>query len=168
LVSNVGNDASMDLTNVTLSGSVSKGITATFYGPGLGSLPPDGQSASFYAAWLYKGVVYYAQANENNAGTFTYSSGSTVGGGYTDDTTTAATGSVVNNTITVTVPASEVGNPPAKALLVDPQFLDALDVGSTSAAYLSLATVDSADDLAPYSSDAGKSESVGVALRMAS
>jgi pseudomonalisin len=168
LVSNVGNDASMDLTNVSLSGSASKGITATFYGPGLGSLPPDGQSASFYAAWLYDGTVYYAQANEDNVGSFTYSSGSTAGGGYNNDSSTAATGSSSDNTITVTVPASEVGSPPAGALLLDPQAFDALDVGSTAAVYDSLATIDSADDLAPYSSDLGKSESVGVDLRVAS
>jgi len=164
LVVSLGNDPSLDLTNVTLTASASKGITATFYGPGLGSLPADGQSASFYAAWLYQGAVYYAQANEDNTGAFTYSSGSTAGGSYTDTASSAATGSVSDNTITVTVPASEVGKPPAKALLLDPQFFSALDAGSTDAAWLSL-TADSADNLAPNSSDNGASESRGVELR---
>jgi subtilase family serine protease len=168
IVSTLGNDASMDLTSVSLTASASKGITATFSGPGLGSLPPDGQSASFYAAWLYDGVVYYAQADEDNVGTFSYSSGSTAGGGYNDDSSTAATGSSSGHTITVTIPASEVGSPPAGALLDDPQFFDTLDVGSTAAVSDSLAVVDSADDQAPYSSDAGRSESVGVDLRVAS
>jgi pseudomonalisin len=166
VVVSLGNDPSLDLTNVTLAASASKGITATFYGPGLGALPPDGQSASFYAAWLYNGTVYYAQANEDNAGTFSYSSGSTAGGSYTDTTDSAATGNVTGNTITVTVPASEVGSPPVKALLLDPQFFSALDAGSTDAAYLSL-TTDSADNLAPVLSDNGLSESIGESLRVA-
>jgi len=163
-----GNDPSLDLTSVTLSGSASKGIVATFTGPDLGALPPDGQSASFYAAWLYDGTVYYAQANESNIGTFDYSSGSTAGGSYTDTTSSAATGSATGHTISVTIPASEVGKPPAGALLVDPQFFDTLDAGSTLAAYDTLGVVDSADTLKPVSSDDGASESVGVNLQLTS
>lgn len=166
LVLSLGNDASLDLTDVTLTASASKGITATFTGPNLGALPPDGQSASFYAAWLYKGTVYYAQANEDQTGAFTYSSGNTAGGSYSDTSGSAAKGSFSGDTITITVPASEVGSPPAGALLLDPQFFSTLDVGSTDAAWLSL-TADSADSLAPVSSDNGAAESVGVNLRNA-
>jgi hypothetical protein len=133
----------------------------------LGALPPDGQSASFYAAWLYNGTVYYAQADEDNVGTFSYSSGSTAGGSYTDTANSAATGSVSDGTITVTIPASEVGTPPASAFLLDPQFFDTLDVGSTAVASISLATVDSADNLVPVSKDKGKSESIGENLQVA-
>jgi pseudomonalisin len=166
-ISDLVDDPSMDLTAVTLAASASKGITATFYGPGLGALPPDGQSASFYAAWLYNGTVYYAQADEDNVGTFSYSSGSTAGGSYTDTANSAATGSVSDGTITVTIPASEVGTPPASAFLLDPQFFDTLDVGSTAVASISLATVDSADNLVPVSKDKGKSESIGENLQVA-
>lgn len=149
-------DPSLDVTGATLSANA-KTVTATISGPFLGALPPLTAGAggnSFFVTWLYKGTVYYARANEAAVtGAWSFTSGNTTGGGYNDTATTAATGSLSQtgegSTLTITVPASEVGSPAAGLLLTDPQAFSVLDVG-TPAAFLEL-TTDSADDLVPAS-----------------
>lgn len=149
-------DPSLDITGATLTANA-KTVTATISGPWLGSLPPATAGAggnSYFVTWSYQGTVYYARANESAiTGTWAFTSGNTTGGSYNDAATTAATGSLSpsrgGSTLTIVVPASEVGSPPAGALLTDPQALSVLDVG-TPAAFLEL-TTDSADDLVPAS-----------------
>jgi pseudomonalisin len=145
-------DPSLDITGATLTANAGT-VTATISGPYLGALPPADAAGgwnSYYVAWLYKGVVYFAQATHSAlTGGWSFSSGNTAGGSYSPTANSAATGSVdqSGDTVTIEVPASEVGSPPAGALLADPQAFDQLVTG-TPAAGLGL-TVDSADDLVP-------------------
>lgn len=171
----LGNEPSLDLTEASLSGSASKGIVATLTGPGIGALPPPdaGNGNSYFVAWLEntggKLTVYYARADESPEGTWTFTSGNTgtYGSGtygYTDTTSSAATGSVNTDTgtITIDVPASEVGSPKAGSLLLVPQAFDQLNAG-TPAVSLAL-TTDSSDNLTPASQDGGLSVSKGLAV----
>jgi len=162
----LGNEPSLDLTKATLSTSPDGStIIATLSGPSLGSSPPNDAPGGniFYVAWEYRGKVYYAQANQPSADTFTYSSGTTgtygdsTTYGYTDTTNTQATGSfdAATHTVTIKVPAKEVGSPALGSALTVPQAFDQL-----SAAALSF-TTDSSDDLTPVSTDAGKADSIG-------
>lgn len=173
----LGNQPSLDLTQATLAASASKGITATLSGPGLGALPPPDATngLSFFVAWLSdnagKLTVYYARADESPLGTWTFTSGNTgtYGSGsygYNDTASSAATGSVDTDTgtITIHVPASEVGSPKAGSLLLVPQAFDQMDVG-TPVVYLGL-TTDSSDDLTPVSQDGGLSVSRGLAVQV--
>jgi hypothetical protein len=164
----LGNDPSLDLAQSTLSASASKGITATLSGPSIGSQPPVDATGgnSYYVAWLYNGTVYYALAEESPEGTWTYTSGNTgtygqsSTYGYNNTASSAATGSVDTDTgtITIHIPASEVGSPKVGALLVVPQAFDQLDAVSTPVDGVDL-TTDSSDDLS--------SVSRGVAVRVA-
>lgn len=166
----LGNAPSLNVTQATLTASASKGVVATLSGPSVGALPPPDATngASFFVAWLYNGSVYYARANESPQGTWTYTSGTTgrygSSSGYTDTTSSAATGSVNTDTgtITINVPSSEVGSPTAGSLLAVPQAFDQMNVG-TPAVWLAL-TVDSSDNLTPVSQDAGASVSRGIAV----
>ncbi|HTW13034.1 MAG TPA: hypothetical protein VME01_09835, partial [Solirubrobacteraceae bacterium] len=146
----------------------------TLSGPGIGALPPlDATNGnSYFVAWLDGATVYYARANESSTGSWTFTSGNTgtYGDsstyGYNDTSGSAATGSVdaATGTITIHVPASEVGSPEQGTLLTVPQAFDQLNVG-TPAVSLGL-TTDSADDLKPVSQDGGASVSVGQAVRV--
>ncbi|HET9073293.1 MAG TPA: S53 family peptidase [Solirubrobacteraceae bacterium] len=160
----LGNQPGADLTQATLSSLTAGKITATWTVPQLSQgVPPDSETLTFYMAWQYHGLVYYAEAQESPGGSFTYGSGNTGpfetngspnAGSYTNTASSAATGSVVTATgvITVTIPASEVGSPAAGALLSDPQAFDRVSLG----------TIDSADNLRAYSVDGGALDSVGV------
>jgi pseudomonalisin len=171
----LGNDPSLDLTGATLAASASQGVTATLSGPDLGALPPPDATdgSSFFVAWLYGATVYYARADESPTGSWTFTSGNTgtygqsSTYGYNDTSDSAATGSVntTTGTITIHVPASEVGSPPAGTLLAVPQAFDQLDLVSTPVDSLDL-TTDSADDLVPVSQDQGLSVSIGQAVRV--
>ena len=149
-------DPSLDITGASLA-ATAETVTATISGPSLGALPPATAGAggnSYFVTWLFGGTVYYARADESAlSGAWSFTSGTTAGGGYNDTTGSAATGTLARqgtvSTLTVTVPASEVGSPPAGALLGDPQAFSMLDAG-TPAASLGL-TADSADDLVPVS-----------------
>lgn len=172
----LGNQPSVDLTQATLRASASKGIVATLSGPGIGALPsPDATNGnSYFVAWLSnaagKLTVYYARANESPEGTWTFTSGNTgtYGDsstyGYNDTSSSKATGSVNTDTgtITIDVPASEVGSPKAGSLLLVPQAFDQMLVG-TPAVWLAL-TTDSSDNLTPVSRDGGLSVSRGLAV----
>ncbi len=162
----IGNDAPLDLTKATLTTSPDgKTITATLTGPSLGSNPPADATGgiTFYVAWEYNGKVEYAQANESQGGGFSYSSGNTgtYGDsstyGYTDTTSSKATGSISHGTVTINVPASEVGAPPIGAALTVPQAFDQLDATPVD---LDL-TTDSSDAIADPFSDGGKRDSIG-------
>ena len=149
-------DPSLDITGASLTANATT-VTATISGPYLGALPPPTAGAggnSYFVTWLYKGTVYYARANESAVtGAWSYTSGDTTGGSYNDSATTAATGSFSQSgegdTLTITVPASEVGSPTAGSLLTDPQAISVLEAG-TPAVSLEL-TADSADDVVPTS-----------------
>jgi pseudomonalisin len=172
----LGNEPSLDLTGATLAASASNGITATLSGPGIGALPPPDATngSSFFVTWLDGATVYYARANESPTGSWTFTSGNTgtygqsSTYGYNDTASSAATGSVNSDTgtITIHVPASEVGSPTAGTLLTVPQAFDQLDVGTPVVA-LDL-TTDSADDLVPVSQDHGASVSIGQAVKVGS
>ena len=106
---------------------------------------------------------------ESPTGSWTYSSGNTgaYGSGdygYDDTASSAATGSVDTDsgTITIDVPASEVGSPAAGSLLLGPQAFDQVDVGVPDAVSVLGLTIDSADNLTPTSQDDGLSVSRGV------
>jgi hypothetical protein len=113
--------------------------------------------------------VYYARADESPTGSWTFTSGNTgtYGDsstyGYNNTTSSAATGTVNpdTGTITINVPASEVGSPEKGSLLTVPQAFDQVSVG-TSAVALGL-TTDSADDIG---ADSGTGVSVGQAVRV--
>lgn len=176
VVVTLGNQPSLDLTQATLTASASKGIVATLSGPGIGALPPAdaGNGTSYFVAWLSEAAgkltVYYARANESPSGAWTFTSGNTgtYGNsstyGQNDASSTAATGSVDTDsgTITIHVPASEVGSPKAGSTLVLPQAFDQLNAG-TPAVWLAL-TTDSSDDLGPVSTDSDRSVSKGSAV----
>jgi pseudomonalisin len=164
---NTNDDPALDITGATLSATTSA-ITATISGPDIGSTPPASSAPngiSFYVAWSYDGTVYYAQANESMAGAWTYSSGSTAGGAYNDTASSAATGTEDTDagTVTIVVPTSEVGSPPAGALLTDPQAFDHFLIGNPDVVALGV-TADSVDDVVPpslfFSNDCAKSTNV--------
>jgi subtilase family serine protease len=166
----LGDDDSLDLTGATLTASASKGITATLSGPSLGASPPPDATngASFFVTWLVGATVYYARADESPTGSWTYTSGDTgtygqsSTYGYNDTASSAATGSVDTDagTITIHVPASEVGSPATGTLLSVPQAFDQLDAG-TPVVSLGL-TTDSSDTLP------AALQSQGVAVRVGS
>ena len=175
LVVTLGNEPSLDLTQATLSASASKGIVATLTGPGIGALPPPEASNgnSYFVAWLSntggKLTVEYARADESSGGTWTFTSGNTgtYGSGaygHNDAAASAATGSVNTDTgtITIDVPASEVGSPLAGSALLVPQAFDQMDVG-TPVVGLAV-TTDSSENLVPTSQDLGLSVSRGLAV----
>lgn len=173
LDASLGNQPSLDLTQATLSASASKGIVATLSGPGIGALPPPDATGgeSFFVAWLSdtagKVVVYYARADESPQGTWTFTSGNTgtfgqsSTYGYNDTSSSAATGSVNTDTgtITIHVPASEVGSPQAGTTLMVPQAFDQMDVG-TPVVSLAL-TTDSSDHPTATSPSRGLAVTVG-------
>jgi subtilase family serine protease len=165
----LGNEASLDLSGATLTtSSDGKTITATLTGPSLGSNPPADAAGgnTFYVAWEYGGEVYYAQAQQSRTGSFSYSSGNTgtygksSSYGYNNTSSSAATGSFnsKSDTITITVPASEVGSPKIGDALTVPQAFDQLDLTPAAESL----TTDSSDDLTPISQDGGLADSVGV------
>ena len=153
-----------------------EGITATLSGPSLGALPPPDATngSSFFAAWLYSGTSTTPAPTNRRRASWTYTSGNTgtygqsSAYGYNDDSSSAATGAVNTDTgtITIHVPASEVGSPKKGDLLADPQAFDQVDVG-TSAVWLGL-TTDSSDDLVATLQDGGASVSEGLAVRVGS
>ncbi|HTX29742.1 MAG TPA: S53 family peptidase [Solirubrobacteraceae bacterium] len=162
----LGNQPSLDLTRATLTtSSDGSTVVATLSGPSLGSAPPSDAPGGniFRVAWEYGGKVYYAEADQPSADSFTYTSGNT--GTYGDSSTygyngtsgSAATGSfdAATHTITIKVPAKEVGSPSLGSALTVPQAFDQLD-----ATALAL-TTDSSDDLKPISVDGGLSDSIG-------
>jgi pseudomonalisin len=164
-LSSFENDPGADLSGATISAPSAKSITATFTVPGLSSGIPSGSAGvNFYAMWVYKGTNYYAAAEEGQSG-WTYTSGSvTLGYSRTDTSSSAATGNNDPSTglITVTIPASEVGSPPAGALLLDPTAYDIVE-GPVAEAFV-VPSTDSADELAPINTDDGQTESVGVSV----
>ncbi len=163
----LGNEPGVDLTGATLTATKST-ITATLTVPTLSSgVPTDSLDDVFNVAWLYAGKVYTATAEEGKTGGWTFSDSSTALAANDDPTTSStsstttppdnATGSVNTTTgvITIKLPTTDVGSPPAGALLIDPQAFDAIS------ADLSF-TTDSADTLRAYSVDAGQLDSIGV------
>jgi pseudomonalisin len=164
----LGNESSLDLTGATLTTSQNGStITAKLTGPSLGSSPPADAAGgnTFYVAWEYGGEVYYAQASQPTADSFAYSSGNTGTYGksstydYNDTSNSAATGSfnASTHTITINVPAKEVGSPTIGSALTVPQAFDQLDATPVDLAL----TTDSADDLTAISQDGGLADSIG-------
>jgi pseudomonalisin len=166
----LGDDTSLDLTGATLSASAANGVVATLSGPAIGNLPPPDATggSSFVVQWEYQGTEYFAQANESPLATWSFTSGSTTSGA---DPNTNATGTVANGTITIDIPASEVGSPKAGALLAYPEAYDLLNLIGVGTPVISLGLspiADSADNLVPVQGDMGASESRGVAVRVGS
>jgi pseudomonalisin len=164
----LGNQPSLDLTKATLTTSSNGStITATLTGPSLGSSPPADATGgnTFYVAWEYGGKVYYASADQSSANSFTYTSGDTgtygtsSTYGYNNTASSAATGSFNSSThtITINVPAKEVGSPAVGSALTVPQAFDQLDATPVDLDE----TTDSSDDLTPISTDRGKADSIG-------
>jgi hypothetical protein len=164
----IGNEASLDLTKATLTTSPDGStIIATLTGPSLGSSPPPDAAGgnTFLVAWEHGGEVYYAKANQASAASFTYTSGNTgtygkpSTYGYNDTASSAATGSfdASSHTITIKVPAKEVGSPTLGSALTVPQAFDQLDGTPVDLAL----TTDSSDAFAPISEDGGKADSIG-------
>lgn len=167
----LGNDPSLNITRATLKAS-SKTVVATLHGPRLGALPPPDATdgSTYYVAWLYHGEVFFADAQESPLGMWSFTSGNTGtygdsgSYGYNDTPNSKATGTVdsATGTITIDVPASEVGSPPSGSLLSVPQAFDQILVGTP---VVSLAeTVDSSDNLLPVSKDCGASVSRGESV----
>jgi hypothetical protein len=141
----LGNIPAADITASSLAASAST-VTATFTVPGLSDGPaPYGTDIDFTAAWLYDGTVYTATADDA-VGKVTYSDSAKP---------SEATGSSTATTVTITVPTSDVGSPPAGALLQDPQAYSAI-----IAAVLPF-TADSSDSLRLDSVDDGQLDSIG-------
>jgi subtilase family serine protease len=165
----LGNEASLDLTSATLTtSSDGSTITATLTGPSLGSTPPADATGgnSFFVTWEYDGEVYYARANQTRTGSFDYTSGNTgtygksSTYGYNDTASSNASGSFdsATHTITIKIPAKEVGSPPIGAALTVPQAFDQLNLTPAAESL----TTDSSDDLTPISQDGGLADSIGV------
>lgn len=163
-----GNDASLDLTKATLTTSADGStIIATLTGPSLGSSPPPDAAGgnTFRVAWEYAGEVYYAEADQASADSFTYTSGNTgtygksSTYGYNATASTQATGSFdpASHTVTIKVPAKEVGSPTLGSALTVPQAFSVLDGTPVDLAL----TTDSSDDLVPISQDGGRADSIG-------
>jgi Pro-kumamolisin, activation domain len=157
----LGNDAGLDLTGATLSATPTT-VTATLTVPDLSDGPPAdaaGGDDDYYVAWLYNGIVYYAYASEaQGSDSWTFASGNTKGGSYANDSSSQATGSANTTTgvITITVPASEVGSPPACSVLSVPQAFDQLGASPVNLGF----TTDSSDDFVTNSQDNGWGESI--------
>jgi hypothetical protein len=162
----LGNEPSLDLTKATLRTSDDGSwIIATLSGPSLGDSPPSDAPGGniFRVLWEYKGKVYYAEADQPGAGSFTYTSGDTgtYGNsstyGYNTASTSHATGSFdsATHTVTIKVPAVEVGTPALGSVLTVPQAFSQLNTGALSL------TTDSSDAFAPVSRDAGLADSIG-------
>jgi subtilase family serine protease len=160
-------DKALNVTAATLSATAST-ITATIVAPDIATGPPADAAGGdqFYVDWDYNGKVYYAEALESLAGTFTYSSGSTATGFATNTTNSAAQGTVNMTTgaITITEPTSEVGKPTQCSVLTVPQAFSALDEGAAGVDDISLASVDELDTYRGYSVDGGQSDSIGENL----
>ena len=175
-ITDATDNAGIDLTQATLTAASAQTITATLTVPDLRAGPPAESTAgaSYYVAWEYNGVVDYAVAHESEAGaTWTYSSGTTGPaftdgtpnlGAYTDTSPTQATGTADTSSglITITIPSSEVGSPPAGAVLSDAQAFVQIDVGVPDVATALALTDDSADTLGSYSADGGATDSAGA------
>jgi pseudomonalisin/xanthomonalisin len=164
----LGNDPALDLTGAWLAVSNDgKDIDAVLTGGSLRALPPAyaNEGDSYYLGWLYKGIVYYAEATITPTGSVTYTSGNTgtpAAGGYNPTPNSAATGTFTNSSIQIEVPVSEVGNPPLGAVLLYPQAYDQADAGASTPVIsdgLSL-TTDSADAVV------GTSDSIGDAVKV--
>ena len=161
-----GNEPSLDLTQATLTTTKDGSqIIATLTGPSLGSAPSADATGGdvFYVLWSSGGKVYYAKATQPSAGSFTYSSGNTgtygqsSTYGYNDTSSSAATGSFdsATHTLTIKVPAKEVGSPKIGSALTVPQAFDQMNSSALSL------TTDSSDDLTPISADSGLADSIG-------
>ena len=164
----LGNESSLDLTKATVTtSSDGSTITATLTGPSLGASPPSDAAGgnSFVVAWEYRGKVYFAEAAQPSADTFTYTSGNTgtygtsSTYGYNATPNSAATGSfdAATHTITIHVPAKEVGSPGVGSALTVPQAFSVLNGTPVDLAL----TTDSADDLTLISVDGGNADSIG-------
>jgi pseudomonalisin/xanthomonalisin len=172
----LGDSPGADLTQATLSSPNAKTITATLKVPDLSAGPSLDATAgiTFYVAWEFKGLVYYAQATEASKGSWTFSTGNTGpfevggetrGGSYTDLSKSTATGHVdtASGVITINVPTIDVGSPKARALLTDPQAFDQTELGVPGVDTIAL-TIDSADSRRAYSLDDGQLDSIGAAV----
>jgi len=158
------NDPGADLSAATISSPKAGSITATWTVPDLSAGIPNGSTGvDFYAVWVYKGVNYFAEAAEGESG-WSYTSGSISGLARTATSNSKATGTenATTGVITVTIPTSEVGSPPAGALLLDPLTYDLVE-GAVAQVFVVPGT-DSADELAPINTDDGQTESIGVSI----
>jgi hypothetical protein len=129
VVALLGNDSTLDITAASLRPSTDgHSLVATISGPSLAPSPPvDGTGADYFVLWWYRGTEYFANAHVDGTGAVTYASGNTNGGSYTTNANSKATGTFTPGAITITVPLTEVGNPPAGAQLGYPFALDQLD-----------------------------------------
>ncbi|HEY2814421.1 MAG TPA: S53 family peptidase [Acidimicrobiales bacterium] len=156
----LGNVPASDITDATLAASPDgKSLVATVSGPALSASPPPDSLAGrdFYVLWSYKGTEYFAHAHiDPNLGN-AFESGDTTTGSYTATPNTQATGSFTGNTVTITVPRTEVGSPAKGAQLLYPFAISQMDAGA--GVYLAL----TADTVAASPS---ATPSVGVSLKL--
>lgn len=142
----LGNDPSLDLTGASLHASRTD-VTATFTGPAVTALnaPTATAGRDLYLLWSWAApgktpVEWFLDAHVDNAGLVTVTSGQSSASApdtayqYTPNASTAATYSLSGSTLTVRAPLSEVGSPPAGALLSYPFAVVQEDVGNPNAA----------------------------------
>jgi pseudomonalisin len=166
---NLGNQPALDLTGAWLGvSSNGKFINAVLTGDSLKALPPieATQGDSYYVAWLYNGIVYYAEATITQTGAVTYTSGNTgtpSKGGFNATPDSKATGSFTNSYIHIQVPVAEVGDPSTGSMLLYPQAFDQEDVGASTPVISDGLpfTVDSADAVVGTADSNGDAVKVG-------
>ena len=142
----LGNDPGLDLTSASLHASRTV-VTATFSGPAVTALNPPSATAGrdLYLLWSWAApgrtpVEWFLDAHVDNAGLVTVTSGQSSASApdtayqYTPNASTAATYSLSGSTLTVRAPLSEVGSPPAGALLAYPFAVVQEDAGNPNAA----------------------------------
>jgi pseudomonalisin len=142
----LGNQPGFDLTSASLSASRST-VAATFTGPAVSALDPPTATAGrdLYLLWSWAAagktpVEWFLDAHVDNTGGVTVTSGRSSASAadspeqYTPSASTAATYTLSGSTLTVRAPLSEVGSPPAGALLSYPFAVVQDDVGNPNAA----------------------------------
>lgn len=128
-----GEDGSVDIAAGSLRLSADgRSIVATLHGSALSPTPPADATGgeAFRVLWQYGDQVWFAAAEIDSTGAVSYTSGRTSSSGYVDNSSSKATGSFADGTLTITVPRSEVGSPPQGASLGYPFAMSTVLVGA--------------------------------------
>jgi hypothetical protein len=134
-----------DIENASFAPADATHLKITLTVKDLSALPPTNLTGGLWRVyWTYGGTSYAVEAGSNGKLFTTYSVGTVSGGSYTPDGNATVDGSYnagANGTITWTVALSDIGSPPASAMLTK-TFADdhgAFTVGGTGLFYTAAA-----------------------------
>ena len=107
------NQAQLDIVGGAMSDDGSN-LTTTLTISNLSTTPAGGSANEYYLEWAFGGTTYFTNAEISPAGTtYTYGTDNATTGFSTLGTATGSMTPGANGTVSVTVPLSSVGNPPA-------------------------------------------------------